>query len=314
MASFDVVNFSLRPSKAIQRQIVFEGIREAILRLALDNPVYIGFGSIWFVDFIMAHKMLNIRDMVSMECDEIGYHRARFNKPYATVKILPHRSSDALPTLYKDKNFHNRPWVIWLDSDQKLTENMIEDIRSILERAPHDTIFIATFNGYENEYGKPRDRTNRLRELLGDVVPDDLATNQCKGKNFHKTLANLTIDFMESVATSSSRPGGFKKAFRFIYKDNAPMLTVGGILPSPENALQVNELTGSASWRCLMQEKIEAPILTIREAAALQSKLPAENRLNREDVNDLGFDLKEEHVESFQNYYREYPMYAQIVI
>ena len=56
MRSFDAVNYSLRPSKTIQRQLVFEGVR--MLQVALD-PVkaYIGFGSIWFTDFVMAHKI-----------------------------------------------------------------------------------------------------------------------------------------------------------------------------------------------------------------------------------------------------------------
>ena len=67
MASFDVVNYSLRPSKSIQRQIVFNGIRLLMERMKLECPVYIGFGSVWFSDFLVAHKMLGINDMRSME-------------------------------------------------------------------------------------------------------------------------------------------------------------------------------------------------------------------------------------------------------
>jgi hypothetical protein len=69
MPSFDAVNYSLRPSKSIQRQLVFAGVRA--LQDSLDPAqVYVGFGSIWFTDFVMAHKMLRIDDMVSIEGDE----------------------------------------------------------------------------------------------------------------------------------------------------------------------------------------------------------------------------------------------------
>ena len=81
MASFDIVNYSLRPSKGIQRQIVFDGIRMLKSRLELSEMIYVGLGSIWFSDFVQAHKSLDIRRMVSIEADDTGYCRARFNKP-----------------------------------------------------------------------------------------------------------------------------------------------------------------------------------------------------------------------------------------
>ena len=56
MDSFNIVNYSLRPSKSIQRQIIFDGVRTLQLNWAHDQAVYIGLGSVWFTDFIMAHK------------------------------------------------------------------------------------------------------------------------------------------------------------------------------------------------------------------------------------------------------------------
>ena len=100
MASFDIINYSLRPSKSIQRRLVFEGVRTLKGNLELDNMVYIGFGSVWFTDFVMAHKLLGIQDMVSMEADVIGYKRALFNAPYATVRVMEGSSAAALPCLY----------------------------------------------------------------------------------------------------------------------------------------------------------------------------------------------------------------------
>lgn len=64
MASFDVVNYSLRPSKCIERQLVFEGVRALQMQMDLNQLVYVGFGSVWFTDFVVAHKILGVDDMV----------------------------------------------------------------------------------------------------------------------------------------------------------------------------------------------------------------------------------------------------------
>jgi len=87
MPSFDAINYSLRPSKSIQRQIVFSGVRMLQANLDLERLAYIGFGSIWFTDFVLAHKLLGIDDMWSIECHDVGYRRALFNAPYATVHV-----------------------------------------------------------------------------------------------------------------------------------------------------------------------------------------------------------------------------------
>ena len=313
MASFDVVNYSLRPSKHIQRQIVFDGIRTLKSQLRLSNMVYVGFGSIWFIDFVMAHKLLDIEDMVSMESDDIGYRRAVFNKPYATVHVRHGYSSCLLAELYDDGNFSLRPWVVWLDSDNHLDEALRDDIRSVIERSPANTVFLTTFNGRENRYGRLPERADRLRDLLGNVVPDGLSGKRCKGDSMQETLADLTIDFMKSVGAGSARPGGFRPAFRIIYKDDSPMVTVGGIMPSPEKFDDVENAIDEETWKCRPERRIVAPLLTIRETATLQSLLPRVDGLSRNIVRVQGFDLEDGQIESFQRYYREYPTFAQII-
>ena len=56
MASFDSVNYSIRPSKSVQRGIVFQGLRRIFDVMDLGNTIYVGFGSIWFTDFVQAHN------------------------------------------------------------------------------------------------------------------------------------------------------------------------------------------------------------------------------------------------------------------
>ena len=65
----------------------------------------------------MAHKLVGIEDMVSIEKHEVGFRRAVFNSPFATVDVKLGLSSTVLPSLYDDEGFRRRPWMIWLDYD-----------------------------------------------------------------------------------------------------------------------------------------------------------------------------------------------------
>ena len=314
MASFDAVNYSLRPSKTIQRQIVFGGIQVLQAELNLQKMVYVGFGSIWFTDFVMAHKALGIRDMVSMESDEIGYRRARFNAPYATVRVLRGWSTELLPELYRDRAIRRRPWIVWLDYDRGLDEDIADDVRSVVENSPPSTILLLTVDGAEKHYGNgPRERLRRLGAVLGDVVPNDLSKNCGRGEAMQETVADLAMKYMESVAENAVRPGGFVGAFRLIYRDKAPMVTVGGVLPAPEKVEAAESVVADQGWRCRAVDRIVAPHLTVREALALQKRLPKRTRLTRAQVRRMGFDLHDEQIAAFETYYREYPAYARIV-
>jgi len=53
-----------------RRQLIFDGVRLLQDRLDLERLIYVGFGSIWFTDFMLAHKILRIDDMVSIEGDD----------------------------------------------------------------------------------------------------------------------------------------------------------------------------------------------------------------------------------------------------
>lgn len=313
MSSFDAINYSLRPSKSIQRQVVFDGVKLLQLQLDLDNMMYVGFGSIWFTDFVTAHRALGVNDMISIEGNEVGYKRAVFNTPYATVRVEHGMSGDVLPKLFAEAGIRNRPWLIWLDYDYELKESGLDDIRAVIENAPVNTILLATFNGHEMGYGRAPERPERLRELLGALVPDDLPKAACKDDRMQDTLADLALGYMQSVAAEVARPGGFVSAFRILYRDGAPMVTVGGILPARGAARIAADVVAELAWPCRPAIPIKAPHLTLREAAVLQSQLPRNEQLTRAAVQALGFDLEDEQIAAFEAYYRQYPAFAQII-
>jgi hypothetical protein len=313
MPSFDVVNYSLRPNKSIQRSLVFEGVRILQDHLSLNNLVYVGLGSIWFTDFQMAHKFIRIRDMISIEESEIGFQRAKFNQPYKTVKVERGQTSEVLPKLFGNTSYSNRPWMVWLDYDKPLDEVKIADIRGVVENAPENSIVLATVPSIGAIYGRPSQRPQRLRTILGSVVPDDVPQEDCTDERFAETLMDYALQYMVSAAASSSRPGGFVPAFRIAYRDSKPMITFGGVLPSKGAVTAAKGAVSSSSWPAVAHEAIAISPLTLKEAATIQAALPRARRLTRKTIQRLGFDLDDECVKAFEKYYRYYPVFAQVV-
>jgi len=213
MPSFNVVNYSLRPNKSIQRSLVFEGVRLLQKELHLEKLMYIGFGSIWFTDFQMAHKLLGVEDMISIEADPVGFRRALFNQPFKTVRVINGYSHDVFPSLLSDPNLACRPWLVWLDYDHALNEAIVEDVQTIIEKAPPNSILLVTIDAKGSGYGRPVERPKRLKGLLGSVVPDELDRRDCADGKLWSTIAELTWKFMVSVRLRFRDRGDFYRRF-----------------------------------------------------------------------------------------------------
>ncbi|WP_157083122.1 O-methyltransferase [Novosphingobium lentum] len=314
MPSFDAVNYSLRPNKTIQRAIVFEGLRSLSYALDWSSAAYIGFGSIWFADFVMAHKRLGIERMISIESDQIGFRRAEYNRPFRTVTVLNGLSYEIIPEFYDDPVMMSQPWVIWLDYDSELSDDATHELRGVVERAPANSALMVTVNASGKKYGAdPSQKRERLRVLLGDVVPDALTREQLRDPDaFALTMADLLQQFLQATAENCARPGGFVPAFRAAYRDKASMITVGGILPTIERRDAVSTLVTEDRWEGFSDLAIIAPHLTLKELAVLQAQMPRSEVMDRTVVQELGFDLGEDQIEIFRRYYRHYPAFAQL--
>ena len=88
-ASFLEIDYSLRPNKSIERKVIFEFFASIRERFSLSDYTYVGFGSMWFVDFVMAHRTLGIKDMVSFEKTKKGaIILAALSTPKRTGSVL----------------------------------------------------------------------------------------------------------------------------------------------------------------------------------------------------------------------------------
>jgi hypothetical protein len=254
--------------------------------------------------------------MISIESDEIAFARAMFNKPFRTVEVRHGLAGAVLADMYEDDKINQRPWIVWLDYDGSLESSMLDDLRGIVQNAPGNTVLLTTFNGHEMNYGRllndgARERREYLSELFGSAFDENIPQSSLKGAKLAELLCSMLLEKLTEYASVLGRSGGFCPAFRMIYADGAPMITVGGILPTKGDKRTVADVVKDEQWPCLLNSPIHAPPLTLLEALILQAQHPRASPLTRDEVRELGFDLREEQLETFARYYRQYPIYVK---
>lgn len=313
MSSTSRIDYSVRQNKAIERSIVFDGLRSLYSVMRPTRPlIYIGFGSVWFTDFHLAHRHLGIERMISIELDEVTAKRAEFNKPYRTIDVIHGDSNNVIPDLLDRGDLADTPWVAWLDYDKALDEDRLEQLESLTRYMPDDSTVITTFSATPGPYGKPNQRVSTIRDLLGFAVPGDLTSNDVRGED---GLSLVLSESLERRLLSISIDAGRTPAvplFRIRYRDGAPMVTLGLHLPSPLSIDGVRGIVADPSWPGIVEEAITTPPLTTREVGAIRALLPAPGSITRADIQQAGFDLEENQLDAFIAHYNRYPTFAQL--
>ena len=87
-SSYESVNYLLRMKKQIERKMIIEAIQRLTSLIAINDYRYFGFGSIYFADFILFHKYLNIDLMTSIDDKEKDESRFNFNKSLSVINLL----------------------------------------------------------------------------------------------------------------------------------------------------------------------------------------------------------------------------------
>ena len=93
------IDFSLRPAKHAERRMMVEIFRKLRPFQAVEDYLYLGFGSLWFADFALFHRTLGIKEMLSMEREATQKSRFDEAKPFAAIKMDYRDSSKVLQAL-----------------------------------------------------------------------------------------------------------------------------------------------------------------------------------------------------------------------
>lgn len=295
------------------------------LNIDISKYRYIGLGSIYYYDFILFHKYLNIRDMVSLD-DKEDYNRFEFNKPFDFITFKNMSTTDFL-----SKNDLNKKSFIWFDYDSNLirynkesktflnTETIFEDIQIITKKSKELDLFILTINI------KIKDTLfsslKFKQAFIGEY--DEYLSKQYKQvekitfENYPLIIQNIIINIFRD--NEKYHPVKFEKLFSFVYRDGAPMYTIGGIF-SKDN-LQ-DKLVEEDSFFQTDENKvvdINVPLLTYFEKMKLDKNILKIEKnlssLNKEEIiKMLGFEMEPSELKSYLDYYRYYPQYYEGII
>lgn len=311
MRSFLRANYAVRLNKGIERKLIFRVLTSLQDSFAFSTYKYLGMGSMWFMDFILADHLLRVKKMVSFEFERQDADRARTNVPLSVIDV---RAGDAGGHLAKMRLDKERT-ICWLDFDNPVDEDILETLRESAARMRSGSVLVATVVGTKPPFSKTVSREQWLRERFGDAVPASLPAKYFDDddlRRYPKSLAELLHESLRENVRISPGNRVYRPLFGFVYRDGQRMVTVGGMLISPRDSLR---LSGSAALQLPFVGAhitvLEAPLLTTREKASLDRLLPT-RRIAERRARKVGVRLSASVLASYAEWFREYPVFAEI--
>jgi hypothetical protein len=319
MPSFDEINYSLRVNKNVERKLLVEVFASLKPEFPIESYQYLGFGSVWYVDFILMHRRLGIQDLVSVEKETSRLDRAEFNRPFACVKVLGGDLSGHLATMTFAK-----PVIAWLDYDDGIAGPMLKDITDLVQKAPPNSIVAVTCNAERRQLDAVPDGVASkddpekvrqeavLRYYAKDLIPTPLKPKTLTAPGFTKFLGEALLAQISHAVLKAGREEAVVPLFNFGYSDGARMVTVGALLASPDRSAAVAAKKAAAKHEFFFnadQFTIEVPHLTRKEKLAFDQHLPSTKAL---DVKKLKFTIPDRLIRAYEQLYNYYPVFEEL--
>ncbi len=312
------LNYLIRPSKHIERKIFIETLQHlSKASYDISDYHYLGFGSYYYVDFILFHNLLLIKKMTCLENDQSLKARMKFNKPFKFITLKMNDLTQFIPTIEK-----NEKYLIWADYEKKLDANIIENTQSLISTLKNGSIFILTVNSDLRELGtnyltkelieRVRDmQRNGLKEKIesslnphcGEVTISDLKPQKLP-ELFARTISNAIDD-----SFSGRLDDKFYRLFNYVYQDGARMLTFGGIIDKKGKEKVITSALKKLNYinYNIVPKKIYVPPLTSREKLFLDQNIKRGRVANE-------FKIDKKALKDYINYSRHYPTFYEVFI
>ncbi|HEY2774112.1 MAG TPA: O-methyltransferase [Candidatus Binatia bacterium] len=318
MQSYEKINYAVRPNKRTQRKMIFEALSHVIGRFSSKKYGYVGFGSMWFSDFLYAHRRLRLTSLTSIERSE-GYRRAVFNRPFRCVRVVEGDSSEVLPKL-KWKN----ATIVWLDYDFQPELDSLGDVSFLAGNLVSGSVLMVTYDARPpwGQAAGSEEKTASLVKTFGEPARSVWRNRSKIAKRYGATsdiadlfpylLVHLLWMFCKDLLIQNGRAAAEGLAcyplFSFYYKDGAPMVTLGLALVDAKDRATLDSAPLQSEFHFLTGETlfpIAVPPLTPKERAALDLCLPS--RTPRPS-----FPLDAEQIRAYANLYQYYPLLAEV--
>jgi hypothetical protein len=315
--SFGRINYSLRPNKSAERKILMDSLGCLSEAFNFIDYRYIGFGSLWFVDFVLLHKLIGVTDMHSIESEMHYENRVRFNKPLGCINVHMGRSEDILPKLVES----DRRSILWLDYDGIL-ESALKggDIERVVSDVPSGSLLLVTVNADhiqlkdKNFNGQELTPSEYLESFCEEYLPAEYESKLTKNQ-FPKLVGEVILNAMKSTALDSRSDVRFYPLWNICYADGVKMVTAGGILLNAEDFKNFERLNISQKNPFMSldssQKDLDLPILTLKEKMHLDSKLPSVAGLK---LRDIEFTMAQKDLDTYQSLYKYFPLYGEMSV
>lgn len=317
-ASFRKIDYSLRPAKHAERRMLCEAFRQMRPFQPVEDYIYVGFGSVWFADFVLFHRALGIREMLSIEEVAGAKDRVEANKPFRAITVDYRHSSRVLPELDWNKRH-----FIWLDYDSPISEAVLHDIATVASHARSGSALAVSVQCQQaadvalaEEESEGPAAMARFRDRFGrERIPENVSEEDLYGWPFASLSRRMLHSEIEATLASRNAAATpqmaiqFNQIFNVEYQDGARMATICGVFVQ-QNENRLFEACGFGKLDFLPQDgntfRIEIPKLTTREIRFLEQQLP---RLAAGDVLALGA-IPASDAGLYADLYRYFPNFA----
>lgn len=304
------VQYDLRPAKQVERRMLVDAFqRLAQAGFKIRDYQYTGLGSIYFVDFIIFHKLLGINKLVSIEHDTSLEARVKYNCPFKCIDIKIDLSTNIIPTLSQD--IHH---IVWLDYDEPIKSSILDDMYLAGSQLSSGSILLVTVDVEPPD--KESDEPKASKEYFDNEASKYLGTMEIQ--EFTKSKLPRTNKLLLLRALKEGMRGRigieYHPLFNFLYADGHRMLTLGGVIGSEVEKGKIGEinLEGAIYLRTNIDDdpyEIRVPPFTRKERHLLDSAMPCTVGWQPKE-----FKLSEENVNTYREIYRFLPSYVEILL
>lgn len=322
--SYRKINYALRPAKNIERKMMAEVLGCLERFQPLQSYQYIGFGSIFFADYRLFHRLLGMNRMISIEGNAEDEARVNFNCPYDCIEVRMGMSFNVLPHLDWDQRS-----IVWLDYDHEIANHVLLDVDLVCSNIQSGSVVAVTLDGESKRLQEPKtvreeDRADwpkrkiqQLERLVGqNRVSPELKVQRLQGTRLMETYRQLLTNQIEesvrtlNLDTPDDEKWQFRQILNFRYADGAQMMTVGWVLFQSHDAAAIDNCAFDS---CVFFRdgaeavQIAVPSLTFGEMRALDRYLPNIN--NAEGYEAIP--VPSEDKGRYRDLYRFFPTFSE---
>lgn len=310
-ASFRKINYQTRPAKYAERRMLRDVFRRTAPFGQTEDAQYVGFGSLWFADFILFHRSLGIRRMVSIEEATGAAKRFNDNRPF-DIRLMMESAAKAIPKI----DWTTRQFV-WLDYDGVFVNSMLRELSTVVSKVPVGSVIAITINvaraaEFSEDVEDDLSPVERFQEHFADFdVPATISEEDLIGYPFSKLVEKTVFETasraVQARAGVDAQTYQFRRVCSFRYSDGVPMITLVGIVFNDAVAAKLEECAFSQLDFIQGTEgevTIDVPILTARECVTLDAQLPV---LGKGEIQ-FG-SIPEREAKLYMRFYRHLPNY-----